>query len=71
MLQKPAQGNAKAKRKQWSRKRIVGRELHYSIKAQKHEFQKHLRNGKYVDLPVKGSSYKRVVNRDAKYALVS
>lgn len=71
MLQKPMSGNARAKRKQWVRKRIVGQELHFSIKRQKKQFQRHLRNGKSVDLPPKGNAYRKVPNRNAKWEMVS
>lgn len=71
MLQQAMSGNARAKRKQWARKRIVGQELHFSIKKQKKQFQKHLRNGKQIELPVKGNGYRKYPNRDAKWTMVS
>lgn len=71
MLQKPMPGNAKVKRKQWARKHIVGQELHFSIKLQKKQFQRHLRNGKSVELPQKGNAYRKVANGNAKWKFVS
>lgn len=71
MLQKPMPGNAKVKRKQWARKRIVGQELHFSIKLQKKQFQRHLRNGKSVELSQKGNAYRKVANGNAKWKFVS
>ena len=64
-------GNAKVKRKQWARKRIVGQELHFSIKLQKKQFQRHLRNGKSAELPQKGNAYRKVANGNAKWKFVS
>lgn len=71
MLQQAMSGNARAKRKQWARKRILGQELHFSIKKQKKQFQKHLRNRKHVDLPTKGNAYRKYADRDAKWEMVS
>lgn len=71
MLQQAMSGNARVKRKQWARKRILGQELHFSIKKQKKQFQKHLRNGKSVDLPTKGNAYRKYADRDAKWDMVS
>lgn len=71
MLQEPMPGNAKVKRKQWSRKHIVNQELHFSIKKQKKQFQRHLRNGKFVELPSKGNAYRKVANENAKWNFVS
>lgn len=75
MLQEPMPGNAKVKRKQWSRKHIVNQELHFSIKIQKKQFQRHLRNGKgkgkFVELPSKGNAYRKVANGNAKWNFVS
>lgn len=71
MLQQAMSGNARAKRKQWARKHIFRQELHFSIKKQKKQFQKHLRNGKYVDLPTKGNAYRKYADRDAKWEMVS
>lgn len=67
----PMPGNARAKRKQWSRKRIMGQELKFSIKKQKKQFQRKVRNGKSVELPQKGNSYRKIPNPAAKWELVS
>ena len=71
MLQKPMQGTVRAKRKQWCRKHIHRQEVHFSIKKQKRQFQRCLRNGKYAELPVKGNAYRKVADRDAKWKYVS
>lgn len=67
----PMPGNARAKRKQWTRKCVVGQELKFSIKKQKKTFQRKVRNGKPVELPSKGNSYRKVPNSDAKWTFVS
>lgn len=69
MLQRPMQGSAKVKRKSWSRKGWK-QELHFSIKKQKKQFQRQLRNGKNVEL-VDGNYYRKVANGNAKWELVS
>lgn len=59
-------GNAAAKRKCWSRKRIQGMDVHESVKVQKKSFQRKVRNGKVEEIPTRQrSSYKRVINQDA------
>lgn len=67
----PMPGNAKVKRKQWRRKKAFQRELKYSIRKQKKMFQHKVRNGKSVELPSKGNSYRKVPNRNAKWEYVS
>ena len=67
----PMPGNARAKRRQWTRKCVVGQELKFSIKKQKKQFQRKMRNGKSVELPQKGNSYRKIPNPAAKWEMVS
>lgn len=71
MLQKPMPGNARTKRKRWEGRCGVKQELHFSVKTQKKQFQRHLRNGKTVELPPKGNHYKKAADRNAKWNLVT
>ena len=71
MQQKRQSGNAAAKRKCWSRKRIQGMDVHFSVKTQKQKFQRKVRNGKTEELPMRQrSAYKRVINQDAIWDMV-
>lgn len=60
------EGTAKQKRQQWLRKKTQKEQLHFSIKTQKKEFQRKMRNGKVKDV-VNGSAYKKLPNRNAKW----
>lgn len=63
------EGNAKAKRMAWARKKNHMQEVHFSTKKQKKLFQRKLRNGKSKkDLP---SDAYRKVNGFAKWKYVS
>lgn len=71
MQPKRQSGNAAAKRKYWSRKRIQGMDVHFSVKTQKRKFQRKVRNGKTEELPMRQrSAYKRVINQDAIWDMV-
>lgn len=70
MLQKPMPGHVRTKRNRWGGK-MTKQELHFSIKTQKKQFQRQLRNGKHIDLPTKGNAYRKVADRNAKWNLVS
>ena len=64
------EGNAKAKRMAWARKKSQMQEVHFSTKKQKKLFQRKLRNGKSKkDLP-SGNAYRKV-NGFAKWKYVS
>ena len=64
-------GNAAAKRKCWSRKRIQGMDVHESVKAQKKSFQRKVRPGKVEETSTRQrSAYKKVINQDAIWDIV-
>lgn len=64
-------GNADDKRRKWTRKCRVGKEVKFSIKCQKKVFQRKLRNGKYVELPANGNSYRKAHNPAANWDMVT
>lgn len=68
---KPMPGSAKVKRKQWIRKSVVSKELRDSIRRHKKQFNRKIRNGKSVELPAKGNSYRKVPHPNAKWEYVS
>ena len=63
------EGNAKAKRMAWARKKSHMQEVHFSTKKQKKLFQRKLRNGKNKDVS-SGNAYRKV-SGFAKWKYVS
>lgn len=70
MLQQRQSGNAHSKRncKMWAGWK---QELHFSTKKHKKQAKKQLRNGKFKELPPKGNFYRKYMNGEARWELVS